>query len=87
MGEETLNDARARFHQASAEHNHALERRGDLIAEKLGWNGLEGLDAVRYYLMQKHHWTPAELFSMSEEHLRFAMREEHPDGIGSEESR
>ena len=63
-----------RYYQAIAEQNHALERRGERIAKTNGWTNISGIEAVKYYLLQKHHWTPAQLDAMSIEQLRFAMR-------------
>ena len=57
-------DGKALFH---------LEIFGDQLAEKHGYRDLSGLEAVRYYLMQKHNWLPRDVNSMSGEELRFAM--------------
>lgn len=81
-----LNDARARLHHASADLTVILEQQGDLIAKHHGWS-VSGLDAVRYHLMQKHHWTPAELFAMSNDHLHFAMSEEARSATGKKAGR
>lgn len=37
---------------------------------------LDGIDAVRYFLMQKYHWLPSVLNGMSNTDLVFAMSEE-----------
>ena len=34
----------------------ALTQAGNAIATREQYNMLEGIEAVRYYLMQKHHW-------------------------------
>ncbi|MBB4126250.1 hypothetical protein GGR77_001540 [Xanthomonas translucens] len=75
MASDQMNEWRAEMHHATADLACALETQGDLVAQQNGW-ALLGLDAIRYYLMQKHHWTPEQLFAMSVEHLRFAMSEE-----------
>ena len=80
MEDNELNTARQQLHQTQANLDYLLELRGDRIASEHGWTNVNGLEAVRYYLMQKHHWTPAELATMSLEHLRFAMSEE-PAGL------
>jgi len=76
MSQEELNQARLRLHETQAHMNYHLELRGDAIASEHGWTNVAGLVAIRYYLMQKHHWTPAELAAMSMEHLELAMIEE-----------
>lgn len=72
MGNKELTEARHRLHHAKADMTTLLESRGDWLAKQNGWD-LDGLDAIRYHLMQVHHWTPAQLFAMSDEHLHFAM--------------
>ena len=74
MSQDEYFESGSRYYQANAEQNHALDRRGERIAEKNGWIQISGIEAVKYYLMQKHHWTPAQLDAMSIEQLRFAMR-------------
>ncbi|MDY4296812.1 MULTISPECIES: hypothetical protein [unclassified Xanthomonas] len=76
MSSKEVNNARKQAHQADAELNLHLEIFGDGLAKERGWKYLLGIDAIRYYLMQKHHWTPAQLRAMSYEDLRFAMTEE-----------
>lgn len=76
MTDKELNDARLRLHEANAQLYYHLELFGDELADTHGWRGLSGLDAIRYHLMQKHHWTPSQLEAMSLDHLRFAMHGE-----------
>lgn len=50
---------------------------GDELAKRQQYKSdLDGLEAVYYYLIQKHHWTPAVVKGMSYEDLRFALSEE-----------
>lgn len=66
-----------RLRVAEAHLNYSLEVFGDSLRKMHDWkNTLDGLEAVRYYLMQKHHWTPSQLQAMSLEDLRFALTEE-----------
>lgn len=48
---------------------------GNKIAEKERYKEHSGVDAVRFYLMQVHHWTPAMVKSMSIEDLSFAIED------------
>ena len=50
-----------------------LIKLGDKIAKKLGYRYSAGIEAVQFYLMQFHHWTPAQVRSMSLDDLRFAI--------------
>lgn len=49
---------------------------GDKIAKKEGYKSLSGIEAVHYYLMQKHHWLPSQVKSMSYTDLSFCFEEE-----------
>ncbi len=76
-GKSPMNSVRWEFHQAQGGLNYCLEVFGDSLRTTHGWkNELDGLEAIRYYLMTKHHWTPAVLRAMSLEDLRFALTEE-----------
>ena len=77
MTDKELNEARIQLHTANARLTYLLEIFGDSLAKKHGWkNGHRGLEAVYFFLMERHHWTPAQVRSMSHEDLRFAMSEE-----------
>ena len=65
-----------RLHEAHGNLNDLLEVFGLQLAEQRGWRELDGMEAVRYYLMQKHNWTPVQLREMSHEDLRFALSAE-----------
>lgn len=73
---EEMNKVRRQKHVAQAQINVFLEIFGDDLASKNQWNSLRGIEALHYYLMQKHHWTPAQLREMSYEDLRFALHQE-----------
>ncbi|MBY3367570.1 hypothetical protein HFN93_21850 [Rhizobium laguerreae] len=49
---------------------------GDYLAEKNGYKDLDGLDAIVAYLVNKHHWLPKEIRSMSEDDLRVVLTDE-----------
>lgn len=63
------------FH-AEADLKYSLARFGDHIAKREGYRENKGLDAIHFYLIQKHGWTPAAVIAMRDEHLRFALSEE-----------
>lgn len=69
--------AAKQLHEAEAEDRYLLDVFGDHIAEREGYRSISGgLEAVRFYLMQKYSWTPYQLRNMSAIELRFALREE-----------
>lgn len=49
-----------------------LEALGDQLAGKDNI-GLRGLEAVRFHLMERHHWLPKDVMAMTIEELEFAM--------------
>ncbi|TAA42497.1 hypothetical protein [Pseudoxanthomonas winnipegensis] len=70
-------DPRWELHQATGALDFLLELFGDELGKRHKWkNDLRGIEAVWYYLMQKHHWTPAQLRTMTHADLRFALTEE-----------
>ncbi|MDL4861418.1 hypothetical protein NPJ88_003640 [Halomonas elongata] len=64
--------------QTEAHQKWLLARFGDHVAEREEYRSsdLHGIHALRYYLMQKHHWTPATVLALSEDEIRFALLEE-----------
>ncbi len=49
---------------------------GDKLAKREKYEQVSGLEAVHYYLMQKHHWLPKRVRSMKLEELSFCLKEE-----------
>lgn len=49
---------------------------GDRIAKKLGYSGFDGMDAIVLYLVNKHHWLPADIRAMSQDDLRLVLHDE-----------
>ena len=54
-------------------HLHLM---GDKIAKRENYKVLSGLEAVHYYLIQKHHWQPSQVRSMNIEDVSFCLSEE-----------
>jgi hypothetical protein len=61
---------------AEGQLNYCLAVFGDHLAKREGYKAVDGMDAVHFYLMTKHHWLPRDVKSMSQEDLTFALREE-----------
>ncbi|WP_372177489.1 hypothetical protein ACCQ23_21310 [Xanthomonas axonopodis pv. phyllanthi] len=74
---EEMRNARTQLHRTHADLAVLLEEFGDDLFARKGWKGdLKGLDAVHYYLVVTHHWTPSQVRGMSTEDMRFALTEE-----------
>lgn len=54
----------------------ALEMFGDELAARENCGRLRGLEAVRYYLICKFNWLPAQVRAMSPQDLSFALTSE-----------
>ena len=68
---------RMRLHATIADSAFLLDMFGDDLARRNKYpTSLSGLEAVRFYLMQKHDWLPRDVQSMSTEELAFAVSEE-----------
>ena len=71
-----LIDAIAKCHEATAKLNTLLEAFGDELAKRNKYRSVHGIDAVRFFLVQKHHWLPSVVSAMTFDDLRFALSEE-----------
>ncbi|CAK8718636.1 hypothetical protein GCAAIG_08095 [Candidatus Electronema halotolerans] len=49
---------------------------GDRLAKREGYEQVSGLEAIWYYLIQKHHWTPKRVRAMHLNDLHFCLKEE-----------
>lgn len=67
-----------RLYEAEGGLNYSLAVFGDFIAkrEKYKDPALNGIDAVRYYLIHKFGWLPRDARSMTFEDIRFVLSEE-----------
>ena len=70
---EDLIEANARLQAVTIE---SIYRKGNNLAKREGYESLEGIEAVQYYLIQKHNWTPSQVKSMSNDDLSFCLEEE-----------
>jgi hypothetical protein len=49
---------------------------GNHLAKREGYKAHSGIEAVQFYLMNKHGWLPSQVRSMSHDDLRFCLEEE-----------
>jgi hypothetical protein len=71
-----MNKARRRVHQMMGESAYHIEVFGDALAKREGYQQLEGMEAIYYYLILKHHWLPSQVKSLSHEDLVLLLAEE-----------
>ena len=79
MDEETispLNESRLGFRNAEGHLNYFLDLFGDHIAEREGYRGINGMEAIHFYLIHKFGWLPRDVKSMSLEDVRFVLSKE-----------
>lgn len=69
-------DIRAQIHYSSGALHFTLEMFGDHIARREGYKAHDGLDAVRFYIINKHGWLPRDVIAMNLDELRFLLEEE-----------
>jgi hypothetical protein len=70
------NATRQSLHNAEAGLDYCLEVFGDELAKRHSYDGIDGIEAARLYLLLKHHWLPRDVMSMSTTELRFALHVE-----------
>ncbi|MBC9207515.1 hypothetical protein IBL26_11780 [Roseomonas aerophila] len=71
-----MNEIRLRLHQAEAGLTYSLERFGDKLSAEQGYDNIDGIEAVRLYLIRTYHWTPSYVKSMAAEDMRFVLNVE-----------
>ena len=76
MSNKELYQATRRHALALAELSAYLYPFGDELAKRNGYKEVTGIEAIHYYLIQKHNWTPQCLRDMPLEDLQLALSEE-----------
>lgn len=54
---------------AEGEQKHVFSMLGDTIAKDQGYEDLRGMDAIHRYLIDKYHWLPHQVRSLTVEDL------------------
>lgn len=70
------NETRKLLHSAQGNLAYLMEVFGDTLAEKQGYKDINGMDAIHLYLINKHHWLPRDVRSMSLADLQLALHQE-----------
>ncbi|MCG7630662.1 hypothetical protein MHM88_22915 [Epibacterium sp. MM17-32] len=76
MSTEDLYSAVHEGEKARASLAYYLYVFGDHLASRESYKSLSGIDAVHYYLVQKHNWLPSVVKAMTSDDLRFCLSEE-----------
>jgi hypothetical protein len=71
--------AHKRICEADAELKYHLVIFGDFLATREGYKKHTKLDALHYYLVEKYHWLPVQVKSLSDNDLQFLFAEEMKD--------
>ncbi|WP_299327889.1 hypothetical protein [Parasphingopyxis sp.] len=66
----------ANVHKLDGALNFNLEVFGDHIAEREGYQRHQGLEALRFYIIEKFKWLPRDVRTMSLDDMRFILEEE-----------
>lgn len=61
---------------AKGKQEYHLIRFGDHLAKREGYKEHKGFEALHYYLVQKHHWLPAQVKALNVDDLAFLFAEE-----------
>jgi hypothetical protein len=74
-------------HTARANRAYYLELFGNYIAEREGYQQLDGMEAIYFYLVTKFHWMPKDVRSMNDNDISFVLSQEMVDWTAPVESR
>jgi len=68
-----------RMLHAEADLTYLLHCFGDDLAKRNNYKAHTGIEAVHFYLIQKHGWLPSVVRAMTAEDMRFVLSEEMHD--------
>jgi hypothetical protein len=74
--EQRYNEARRNVRIEEGKLQYHVDLFGDHLAKKHKYKRHRGIEAVWFYLIQTHHWTPATVRALNTEDLRFLLEEE-----------
>lgn len=76
-----------KLNHAKAELWSHLYAFGDELAKRHGYKRLTGMEAVHYYLIQKHNWTPQQLRDMPYDDILLSLSEDMNEWVLPKELR
>ncbi|MDF3822362.1 hypothetical protein P3G55_20845 [Leptospira sp. 96542] len=65
-----------KVHATRGNLDYLLEVFGHTLADREGYTDVDGMEAIYLYLINKHHWLPRDVRSMSTDDLRLALHVE-----------
>lgn len=72
----SVREATRQLREVEGQHAFFLDLFGDALAKREGYATHDGIDALHYYLIQKHNWLPRDVRSLNWDDLRFLFAEE-----------
>jgi hypothetical protein len=75
-GDKGKYEIQRRLRSAEGQLAYHLYVFGDSLAKREGYVEHDGVDALHYYLIHKHHWLPSQTRSLSWDDLLFIFAEE-----------
>ena len=73
------NETLHRLYTAMGDQDYALCLFGNELAKREGYKDIDGMEAVHLYLINKHHWLPRDVRSMTGDDIRLALHQEMQD--------
>lgn len=71
--EADYSETRRKIHVLNGEMAALLEEQGDALAKRMGYDGLRGMDALHRFLIDKHHWLPHQVRSLTVDELKLLL--------------
>lgn len=65
-----------RLHDAVGNLDYSLAVFGDTLAKREKYKDLDGMEAIHYYLIQKHHWLPRDVRAMTADDIRLVLSQD-----------
>ena len=65
-----------RLHDAVGGLNYHLEVFGDVLAKRERYKGIDGMEAIHFYLIHKFGWLPNDVISMHPDQIRLVLSQE-----------
>lgn len=71
-----MNENNRKIRVLEGELQHKLDMFGDVLAKKHNYKKHRGIEAVRWFLVEKYKWTPATVKALNFDDLSFLLEEE-----------
>lgn len=78
MKTKAIREAQEKINRIQADRLSNLTEKGDQIAKLMKYPGLDGMDAIVRYLVDKHHWLPSDVQHLTQDELFLVLDGEFP---------